>query len=409
MNRSLLRSKSFLGFLGLYFLFNVSVNLLHPVTTVYVRELNLDSFYFGIFFSAMALGQVLGALLWGFLSDKKGRKPFVLLGIFGYGLSQLGFGFLNPHPAFPVLFRFLSGFFACAPITLFISSCLDQIDPASRSDGLSLASGVQLLGSAFGYEIGGTLYEYASVSISHLFLIQASYCFLLVLLFAFLFHDKKRGDTPSISKKRDEKIRWSFPLSLLLVATLFLTIGQININKYMDPIVIDRGYGTASLGHYVFLTGVIGAIANAFLLPFIRHWKINKTALLLISIAGSIVFVLLTYNIPGDLMVMLYSTHLLYILFRAFITPLEQDLFAGFANESTHGSIMGIRQSALSLGNVIGPLLGSAIYVAGSADIMNASSLFLSAAFLLFALFAWLRKKKQTKANISQDEGDKGE
>ena len=108
-------------------------------------------------------------------------------------------------------------------------------------------------------------------------------------------------------------------------------------------------------------------------------------------------------------MVMLYSTHLLYILFRAFITPLEQDLFAGFANESTRGSIMGIRQSALSLGNVIGPLLGSAIYVAGSADIMNASSLFLSVAFLLFALFAWLRKKKQAKANISQDEGDKGE
>ncbi|MDY5441624.1 MAG: MFS transporter [Candidatus Enteromonas sp.] len=393
MTRNLLRSKSFLGFLGLYLLFCVSVNLLHPVTTVYVRELNLDSFYFGIFFSAMSLGQVLGSLLWGFLSDKWGRKPFILIGIFGYGLSQLGFGFLNQYPWLPVLFRFLAGVFASAPITLFISSCLSKVHIEERSFALSLASGTQLLGAAFGYEIGGALYEYASLSISTLFIIQPVYCLLLVILFFFIFRDEKKGDTPSNSAKTKGKIQWGFPFVILLLALLAFTIGQVNINKYMDPIVIDRGYSTATLGHYVFLTGIVGALASVFLLPLIQKAKINKLLLLFLSLGGSIVFVLLTYNIPGDLMVMLYTTHLLYILFRAFITPLEQDIFASFGNESTHGAIMGIRQSVCSLGNVFGPLLGSAIYVAGSATIMNVSAAFLGVSLLLFLLFGLVKKK----------------
>ena len=39
----------------------------------------------------MSLGQVIGAIIFGYLSDKIGRKWLIVLGIIGYGLAQLGF------------------------------------------------------------------------------------------------------------------------------------------------------------------------------------------------------------------------------------------------------------------------------------------------------------------------------
>ena len=64
-------------------MFAISVNIVHPITVHYVNSLKLDDFYFGLFVSLMSLGQVVGALLFGFLSDKIGRKWLIVLGIIG--------------------------------------------------------------------------------------------------------------------------------------------------------------------------------------------------------------------------------------------------------------------------------------------------------------------------------------
>ena len=82
-------------FFVLFFLHSICINLVHPVTTTYVNNLNLPDYYFGFFFSLMSLGQVIGAVIFGYLSDKIGRKWLIVLGMIGYGLAQLGFGFIN--------------------------------------------------------------------------------------------------------------------------------------------------------------------------------------------------------------------------------------------------------------------------------------------------------------------------
>ena len=102
-------------FFILFFLHSICINLVHPVTTTYVNSLNLPDYYFGFFFSLMSLGQVIGAFIFGFLSDKIGRKWLIALGILGYALAQLGFGFINTYPLLILFFRVIAGIFVSAP------------------------------------------------------------------------------------------------------------------------------------------------------------------------------------------------------------------------------------------------------------------------------------------------------
>ena len=152
-------------FFILFFLFSICINLVHPITTTYVNSLNLPDYYFGFFYSLMSLGQVIGAFIFGFLSDKIGRKWLIVLGIIGYGLAQLGFGFINTEPILILFFRVIAGIFISAPNTLFVSLCLDISTTEKKVKYLSLLSCASLLGASLGYEIGGSLYNYAEFSI----------------------------------------------------------------------------------------------------------------------------------------------------------------------------------------------------------------------------------------------------
>ena len=116
--------KRIIAFYILYFMFAICVNIVHPITVKYVDSLNLPDSYFGFFVSLMSLGQVVGALLFGFLSDKIGRKWLIVIGLLGYCLAQFGFGFINTYPVVILIFRFLAGVFIAAPTTLFVSMCI---------------------------------------------------------------------------------------------------------------------------------------------------------------------------------------------------------------------------------------------------------------------------------------------
>ena len=55
------------------------------------------SFYAGALVSAYALGEVLTSIFWGTISDRVGRKPVVLSGLCGVGLSCIMFGLAKSY------------------------------------------------------------------------------------------------------------------------------------------------------------------------------------------------------------------------------------------------------------------------------------------------------------------------
>ncbi|MDD7736258.1 MAG: MFS transporter [Bacilli bacterium] len=386
-------------FFALYFLFFICVNTLHPITTTYVNSLNLPDYYFGFFFSLMSLGQVLGALFFGFLSDKIGRKKLIIIGIIGYCLSQLGFGFINKYPILILLFRILAGFFASAPITLFVSLCLDYSEENMKVKMLSILSSCSILGASFGYEIGGSLYNYLSFSIQQIFITQIIIGLTTALIFGLTMKDVKVSSTSLKveEKKANRGIKNIKPILIyFLFGLLILTIGQILINKYLDTYLIHIGYQPAILGHYVFITGLFGALSNLLIIPFIKKLKDKKLAiclLLFIFISAGLTYI--TFLVKIDILYLLFSTHLLYIVLKSLITPLEQNEIATYTNNDNKGSIMGARQAVLSIGNVVGPLIGSAVYTKGSSLIFIVGASIIVLSFVIFFSYYYFKRENK--------------
>ena len=382
----------------LYFLFAICVNVVHPITVNYVTSLELDDSYFGFFVSLMSLGQVVGALVFGFLSDKIGRKWIVVIGLLGYCLAQFGFGFLNESPIIILLFRFLAGVFIAAPITLFVSMCLDYSNEQNKVKNLTIFSSCYILGTSMGYEIGGALYNYASLTISQVFIFQIiltilTALFVVVLLEDVYLHNKENKCVI------EEKVKATIKpiVYMLLLPLLILTMSQILINKYLDTYIIHIGYEPSLLGHFVLISGLFSAASNIAIIPLIKKLRNSKLAIcLLVSVVLSVILPLITFGIKTNILYLLFSTHLLYIIIKGWITPLEQNEIATYTNANNKGKITGLRQTILSTGNVIGPLIGSAIYTKGSPTIFIVASMIALLSLVFYIIYFAIKKKTIT-------------
>lgn len=66
------------------------------------------SIYAGMVTSAFAIAEFSASIFWGWLSDRVGRKPVLLTGLAGTGISMLVFGFAKSLPV-ALLARTLGG------------------------------------------------------------------------------------------------------------------------------------------------------------------------------------------------------------------------------------------------------------------------------------------------------------
>lgn len=375
-------------------MFAISVNIVHPITVKYVNSLNLPDAYFGFFVSLMSLGQVVGALLFGFLSDKIGRKWLIIIGLLGYSLCQFGFGFINQNPIIILIFRFLAGVFVASPSTLFVSMCLDYATPEKKVKMLTIHSSCYILGTSVGYEIGGALYNYANLTISNVFVFQICFTILTSLLFALVIKDVFKNSLKENITKSKQKLNIKPIVYALLLPLLVLTIAQILINKYLDTYIIHIGHEPAILGHYVLITGIISVISNIAILPLIKKIKGKRLEYcLLIFLALSAILTFITFLVKVNILYLLFSTHLIYIVIKGFITPLEQNELSLYTDETNKGKITGLRQTMISFGNVFGPLLGSAIYTKASPLIFVVAAFIIILSFLIYLLYFAIKNK----------------
>ncbi|RKP36489.1 major facilitator superfamily domain-containing protein, partial [Dimargaris cristalligena] len=139
----------------------ISFTVLFPFVYFMVRDFHVSDdpkeigFYVGIVASVFSIAQLTTGMLWGFLSDRIGRRPILLMGVMGTVVCSVLFG-LSKSLLWAVLVRILWGTLNGNASTS--KTIMAEItDETNQAKGFSLLPMCWNLGSIMGPMIGGLL------------------------------------------------------------------------------------------------------------------------------------------------------------------------------------------------------------------------------------------------------------
>jgi MFS family permease len=125
------------------------VGIVVPLLPVWAHSLGASGFYIGLIFGAFSLSRTFFLPFFGQLSDKKGRKPFIVSGLLAYALISIAFIYAADTISL-VAIRFIQGI-ASAMIMPVTQAYIGEITPPGR-EGSSM--GLFNLSTFFGLSLG---------------------------------------------------------------------------------------------------------------------------------------------------------------------------------------------------------------------------------------------------------------
>lgn len=332
-----------------------------------------------LIFSAFSAAAVVGAPLWGWVSDKMGRKPVLLGSAFATLLSYIWLA--NATTLFDlyasrIFAGFMAGWFAAAAAYV--------ADVTSRADR---AKGMGLLGAAFGlgftigpglggWLVGGAEPNYAIPAYA------AAACLTLTTLITLIFVKEPDRHREEQSVRFATDVLRNPDISMLLVLHFTVHLVFTAMEGVFAIWAYTRfGLGAREVGYYLAFSGLVTVIVQGGIVrrvvPMLGESKVVAIAVGLLAVTMlsiALVTTPLMILLPMGLLAIGMGLH----------NPALQSLLSQVAPENMKGGTMGNAQSAQSLARVAGPAWGAAAFSALGAD-----SPFLLGCVILTGAFAF--------------------
>lgn len=136
-----------------------------PLLPVYAHNLGASGIYIGMIFGAFSLSRTFFLPYFGRLSDKKGRKPIIVPGLFAYALISMAYVYFNSVETL-IFIRFFQGI-ASAMIMPATQAYVGDITPPGREGfTMGLFNMSMFTGMSIGPLIGGFLNDHFTLSAS---------------------------------------------------------------------------------------------------------------------------------------------------------------------------------------------------------------------------------------------------
>lgn len=138
------------------------VGIVVPLLPVYAHDLGATGLYVGMIFASFSISRTILLPFFGRLSDQKGRKPFIVLGLLSYTLISFAFTFSNNVETL-ILLRFIQGA-ASAMIMPVVQAYVGEITPeGSEGYSMGLFNLSMFLSLSIGPLMGGALKDLLSI------------------------------------------------------------------------------------------------------------------------------------------------------------------------------------------------------------------------------------------------------
>ncbi len=343
----------------------LGIGIIEPFMGIYAESLGANGLMIGLIFGSFTLSRAFFTPFIGKISDLKGRRNILLIGVAGY--TMLSFFYVASHTTMSLtIVRFLHGL-ASAMVLPIAMAYVGDISPKNQ-EGKYLGTFTIsfFIGMAFGPVIGGALHDLLNMNAA--FYAMGAISFLSLLLLIFML--------PEINAHK--RIRPS-PFKVILK------------DRTMQAMVIFRllnAYGIAALMGFLPLLAQkinvsvfqIGIIVSANLLissAFQRYFGIladkgDKVSMLII---GSVIMLVALALMPLSTG---FYTLLLFNLLMGFGSgisiPAGSAITAQLGKRMGMGSVMGIFNTAFGIGGGIGPIIAGLIMLVTSLAFVFVSS-----------------------------------
>ncbi len=346
------------------FIAGIAFSEIMPFLSLYINTLGNFShqqlnFWSGIVYSGTFIVSAVVSPWWGKLADKKGRKPMILRAGIGMSVVIACMGLVQNVWQL-LLLRMLQGVFAG-----FISNSnalvATETPKTNSGQALGTIASATTAGTLLGPLVGGALTSIFSYRIT--FMITGGLLLLCSILVLFFVHED--DFKPVTAKKLDKasgvikSLRSPHLIFGLLLTTLIIQAANNSINPIVSLYVRQLLNGH---GNVVFISGVIAALPGiATFLVASRFGalgdKIGTHKIIMAGFIAASIFFFLTAFVRNT--VELGILRFLVGFSDACLFPQVQTMLTKNSPAAVTGRIFSWNQSAMYIGNIVGPLLGS--------------------------------------------------
>jgi DHA1 family tetracycline resistance protein-like MFS transporter len=340
------------------FLDLLGVGILIPITPYLVRHFRSDALTIGLLVLVFSAAQFIMTPVLGALSDRFGRRPVLLISLFGTAIGHFMFG-LAPTLGFMFAARILDGITG-GNISAAQAYIADITPPEDRTKSFGLIGAAFGLGFMMGPAIGGLL---STISLQTPAFAAGGLALVTTVLSYFFLPEslppERRTKTP---------ISWSIlnpfraiggalgriNLRLILLAGFAMNFGYSGLQSHFAIYTLTR-FGLNERQNSMLLTylGVMITIIQGGLIrrlmPIFGESKLVRGGLVM----GGLGFLALIFSpSPGYV----YGALTLLSMGSGLAAPALQSLVSQRADVDEQGMIMGVTQSLGSLARILGPL-----------------------------------------------------
>ena len=374
------------------FITMLGIGIIIPVMPSYLQQFDAGGQVLGFLIAGFAFAQFLFSPIAGDLSDRFGRKPFIIGGLFLYAFSQLLFGLAD---AVWILFvsRFLSGFGAALIAPPIMAYVADITTYEERGKGMGMLGAAMSLGFMVGPGFGGVL---GDINLTFPFFLAGAISTIAAIITIVLLPNVKPAP---VTKKRENlakqlirSVKTSYFVLFIIIFTFSFGIAnfQATLSLFLDE---KFNYTPTDLAIVLTVGGFIGVILQMFIVEklFKRFGEMN---VILVNLVLAAVTMLLIVFVSGFFIILTVAT--LFSIATTFIRPAVNTLVSKFAG-AEQGFAAGMNNAYMSLGNMVGPALAGMLF-----DYNINAPYYLGTAILLacFVLaFFWSSKSTQQLAD----------
>lgn len=347
------------------FLICLGISIVIPVMPFLRNELHLSAFSMGVMNALFAFAQFVASPIIGRISDRIGRKPILVLGLFLFTVSEYLFAVTNQLVLFDIS-RVIGGISAAMVVPTEMALAADITTKKYRARVIGWLSAAFSGGLILGPGLGGLL---ANIDYKLPFWVAGTLGIVSMVAMYFTLPKKLEeqnaaeqepvDDIEGVLQQDDKMMQILGSSGIILFVLIFISSFGLQGFESIYSLFVNQVYHFSLNNIALVLT--LNGILSLFLQVAMFDWLVSKLSekrliryCFLISLVGT-VWILLAKTKVGVILATL-------LVFEAFdlIRPAITTMLTKISPRN-QGFINGLNMSLTSVGNVVGPLISGAL------------------------------------------------